>query len=62
MADWFNERDMASVKASILADAQNKEIDAQPAVTKRQKILAIIAIIVLIALLVGIYGVAFMLH
>lgn len=36
MADWMNERDLASVKASILAHEQDKEINDRP-VTKKTK-------------------------
>ena len=61
MADLFDGRDMASIKASILANEQEKGISDKP-VPRRQRILAIIAIVFVIAVLVGIYVVAFALH
>ncbi len=61
MADLFDGRDMASIKASILANEQEKGISDKP-VARRQRILAIIAIVFVIAVLVGIYVVAFALH
>lgn len=61
MADLFDGRDMAGIKASILANEQEKGI-SDKTVTRRQQILAIIAIIFVIAVLVGIYVVAFALH
>ena len=61
MADLFDGRDMASIKASILANEQEKGISDKP-VARRQRILAIIAIVFVTAVLVGIYVVAFALH
>ncbi|MCM1497825.1 MAG: hypothetical protein NC124_05105 [Clostridium sp.] len=61
MADLFDGRDMAAIKASVLADAQDREAVDRP-ITKVQRTTAIVAIIVAIAILVGIYVIAFALH
>ncbi|MDE6626949.1 MAG: DUF4044 domain-containing protein [Lachnospiraceae bacterium] len=61
MADLFDGRDMAGIKASVLAEEQDKGLTDRP-VTKMQKVTAIVVIIFLIAILVGIYAVAFSLH
>lgn len=61
MADLFDGRDMAGIKASILAEEQDKRMTDKP-ITKIQKVGAIIAIVFIIVILVGIYAIAFALH
>ncbi len=61
MADLFDGRDLAGLKAPILAKEQDKQTSDKP-VTQKQRIIAGIAIILIVSVLIGIYVVAFALH
>lgn len=60
MADLMDGRDIAGIKAKILADEQEKTYDKP--ITQKNKVIAIIVMVVSATILIAIYTIPFLLN